>query len=304
MPNTAMRSAKPSTSGSSRGVLAPWLALFALAFLAGLMIDRLLATEASPAPQPRAWQLPQAQALKAVSLGYQNLWSVILWMQTVSYYGGHLHDADFDYLAQLLDRVTQLNPLAEHAYFMAAVILPWHTGRIDDASKLLKRAMKVMPDRWEWPYYQGFNYFWFAGDVKRATAMLERAARMDGAPPIIASLALRLRSQAEGLDAALLYLDQLLRQKQDSHMQAMLREQRQRILTEKVLRRIEDQLRRLPERHNDASDLRRLRQRGLAWPDPLPDGGHVVVAADGHLFSSANPQRYRVYESPLMKRRR
>lgn len=282
----------------------PWMALFVLGWLAASMVSRLPMADFSLQEREQAWQLPQAQALKAVSFGYQNLWSTLLWMKTLSYYGGHLASSDFGYLAQLLDRVIQLNPRAEHAYVMAAVILPWHTGKISAASALLRRAMETMPDRWEWPYYQGFNYYWFAGDTRRATMLLERSARLPGAPPLIASLALRMRSQASGLDAALIYIDQLLQARQDAHMKTMLLEQRLRILTEKVLRQIEDQLAELPERHYNSHDLAELRHRGVKWPDELPDGGHVAVGSDGQVFSTAHPQRYHLYESPKIKRSR
>lgn len=114
------------------------------------------------------------ELLHGVALGYQYFWANMMWMQTVAYFGSNLDQADFDYLSRLLDSVTTLNPKAEHAYYLAATVLPWSTGNTLLSKPLLERAMHSFPHEWRWPYYRGFNAYWFDHDYKTAGELLNR----------------------------------------------------------------------------------------------------------------------------------
>ncbi len=74
-------------------------------------------------------QLPSPQLLEKLSLGYQNFLANILWIETIAYYGGAIEKADYNYIQRLLSAIIQLNPNAEHAYYLADTAIPWQRNR-------------------------------------------------------------------------------------------------------------------------------------------------------------------------------
>ncbi|RMH21360.1 MAG: hypothetical protein D6698_02915 [Gammaproteobacteria bacterium] len=231
-----------------------------------------------------------------LSLGYRNLLSQLYWIKTIAYFGEHLDKADFHFLAQLLDTVTSLNPKAEHAYYMAAVVLPWHTSSTKYSAHLLDRAMLAMPLDWRWPYYQGFNAYWFDKNLEAAQRLLKKAASLPGAPVIVAHIAARIHSGTSQLDTALSFLVDLARRKQDKAIRKALESQIEQIRTEIAIRKLEALLQRLDIHPSSMADLRKS---GLSLPSKLPDGGQLMMV-DGTLVSSKTRKRFVIYRPPHM----
>lgn len=245
--------------------------------------------------------LPQGEWLEAATLGYRNLYAEVLWIRTLSWFGAHVRHADYRYLAELLSAIVQLNPRAEHAYYMAGAVLPWNTGSTDLSAPLLEKAMQAFPDDWRWPYYQGFNTYWFDHDKAGAGRLLAQAAAKRGAPPSVMRLALRMQSSAGRLDSALLFVEQLLREKQDAHIRSQLESLRDTIRTEQVLRELDARLASLPHRFHDGRDMKLLRDTGEVIPDRLPDGGRIIMSDHGEPVSSVSGKRFRVFVPPSRK---
>ncbi|MDQ6966487.1 MAG: hypothetical protein Q9M23_06155, partial [Mariprofundaceae bacterium] len=248
-----------------------------------------------PAGDEQRMHLPQGAWLDAIALGYRNLFAEVLWIRTLSWFGGHVSDADYSYLGSLLQAVTQLNPRAEHAYYMAGAVLPWNTGNTQLSAPLLEKAMQAFPEDWRWPYYRGFNAYWFNHDHALAGRLLTQAASLSGAPPLVMSLSLRMQVTAGELDTALLFVQQLLQEKQDNHIRGQLEHLHASIETEKVMRALDAQLASLAQRFHDARDLMQLREAGIRFPAKLPDGGHIIVLQNGEPASSASGKRFRVF---------
>jgi len=269
--------------------------VFVLPLLVAATASNVHLSASRPAGDTQRMHLPQGAWLDAAALGYNNLLAEVLWIRTLSWFGEHVHDADYSYLSHLLAAVTQLNPRAEHAYYMAGAVLPWNTGNTELSRPLLEKAMRTFPDDWRWPYYRGFNVYWFEHDHAEAGRLLSRAAALPGAPPLVVRLALRMQASAGDLDTAQLFVQQLLMQKQDAHIRAQLEQLRSTIETEQVLRSLDQRLALLPGRFHDARVLQQLREAGVTWPEKLPDGGHIIVSDKGELVSSAAGKRFRVF---------
>lgn len=240
--------------------------------------------------------LPPAIAAR-LTAGYRNMVAVISWVRLLDYYGGtESARRNYAFIARDLETIVAMNPRFESAYYMGGVAVPWATGNTHLSRRLLARAMRVFPDDWQWPYYMGFNCYWFDHDRAQAARYLTRAAQIPGAPPIVASLALRMQVTGHNLDTALAVIDQLLHRKQDAAMRATLETQRKAILTEQVLRRLDAVLARLPA--DGQGPLARLARYHVPVPARLPDGGHVTVNTQGRLVSSASGKRYQLYTRP------
>jgi len=242
--------------------------------------------------------------LKPLSLGYSYLWSNILWMETVSYFGAQQEHVDYKLLSQKLHAVIALNPDAEHAYYMAASILPWGTGNTKLSKSMVEQAIQHFPDDWRWPYYRGFNAYWFEHDLKTASRYLSRSASIPGAPTIVASLAAKIQAKQGGLDTALVFLERLIHEKQDPHLRNQLMAQKKALLTEKSLRIVDQWLNALPNRSHDQHDLDRLQAQGYPIGSMLPDGGYVQMNKQGDVISSVAGKRFKAFVSPKLRQQR
>jgi hypothetical protein len=239
--------------------------------------------------------VPPAVAARLTG-GYRNMMSVFSWIRLISYYGGTDPDKrNYHYIAKDLETIVAMNPHARQAYYMGGVAMPWSTKSTVLARKLLTQAMRVFPDDWQWPYFLGFDLYWFDHDKAAAAHYLTLAAAKEGAPPIVTSLALRMQVTGHDLDTALAVIDQLMRRKQDASMLKTLEAQRKDILTEKVLRHFDAVLTTLPPAPTGENRLQHLRQYHVPIPAKLPDGGHMMVNARGQLVSSASGRRYQVF---------
>jgi len=242
--------------------------------------------------------------LKAATLGYPYFWSNILWMETVSDFGAQQEHIDYKLLSQKLQTVIALNPYAEHAYYMAASILPWGTGNTKLSKSMVEQAIHRFPDDWRWPYYRGFNAYWFEHDLKTAARYLSRSASISGAPAIVASLAAKIKAKQGGLDTALLFLERLIHEKQDPHLRNQLMAQKKALLTEKSLRIVDQWLSTLPSPKHNQSDLDRLQAQGYPIDSMLPDGGYVQMNKQGEVISSVAGKRFKVFVSPKLRQQR
>ncbi len=239
------------------------------------------------------------ELLNKITLGYQNTYSAILWVQTIAYYGAFLDKSDFKYVSQLLQSITILNPKAEHAYYMAAALLPWSTHSTSLSKALVNRAILNFPKDWRWTYYRGFNAYWFDHDMKTAAKYMSLAAGLPDAHPIVASLAARMQAEGADLNTALAFLATLYNEKQDPALKKQLENQIKAIQTEKILRRVDQLLAKTPAWQHGKRDLNTL---GVHFPKALPDGGHVILNAEGVPVSSISRKRFKVFVPPKRKK--
>jgi hypothetical protein len=235
--------------------------------------------------------------LKAMSLGYPNSIASVKWMEAIASYSALVQQKDFQAIANQLDVITSLNPLAAPPYFLSAT-LPWESGSTEASNRLLSRAMHAMPEIWNWPYYKGFNAYWFDHDFVEAGKLLAHAAKLPHAPPVIASLALRMKAEAGQLDTGLVFLENMIKEQQDKDIRESLLKQRRIILTEKELRALDHALAKLPAQYHDRRDLIALQKSGYPVPSKLADGGHIVFNSNGEIVSSVSRNRFKVYVPP------
>ncbi len=278
-------------------------AIAMLIFALSVLANTVLVSSNSENHQNQTPPLPIA-ILKVATLGYSYFCANLLWMETVSYFGEHQKHPDYKLLAHKLHAVIALNPYAEHAYYMAASVLPWGTGNTNLSKSIVQQAIHRFPGDWRWPYYRGFNAYWFEHDLTTAARFLTLAASIAGAPPIIASIAAKIQSKQGGLDTALVFLDRLIREKQDPHLRNQLIAQKKALLTEQSLRTVEQWLSTLPQRKHNPSDLDRLQAQGYPVRAPLPDGGYVRMNKKGEVVSSVAGKRFKIFISPNLRKHR
>lgn len=136
-------------------------------------------------------------AVPRLALGFDALLADVYWIRAIQHYGdtrlSTKPDKQYRLLYPLLDLVTTLDPRFTVAYRFGAIFLaepyPDGPGRADLAIGLLERGLRADPARWQYAQDAGFVYYWWAQDYKAAAAWFDRAARIEGAPWWLRSMA-------------------------------------------------------------------------------------------------------------------
>ncbi len=271
-----------------------WLLTTAMLWLGSLALAPHAGTE--PTRHAAAYRFP-LRLQQILPDGYRNLVAIVRWMNVLDRYGGWIETGttpDMQWLGRELDIITRWNPRADHAYEMAALVIPWRTHDTHVSSRLLLRAMRAEPRNWRWPFYRGFNAYWFDRRPDEAVRYLKRSASLPGAPALVASLAARMEAEQGSLTTALSFLQSLMENRQDEAMRQQIRKRILEIRTEMVLRAIEQ---RLANAGIAPAPPEQLRARGIRLPGILPDGGRLIYR-NGRFVSSRSGKRFRLYRPP------
>lgn len=159
------------------------------------------------------------EAMKRLSLSYDQLLADVYWIRTVQHYGGTKLSPDpnkqYDLLYPLLDLTTSLDPRMNVAYYFGAVFLaepfPGGPGRPDLAIRLLEKGLQAQPQKWEFAQAIGFVHYWWLMDYEQAAAWFMRAASFPNAPVWMAPLAATTVAQGGRRESSRLLWEQVAR---------------------------------------------------------------------------------------------
>jgi tetratricopeptide (TPR) repeat protein len=134
--------------------------------------------------------VPSGTILGRLALSYDAVLADVYWIRALQFFGSSRLSKDpdktYDLLYPLLDITTDLDPRFMVGYRFGALFLaegyPDGAGRPDLAVKLLEKAMRHDPDRWQYPHDVGFIYYWWLHDYERAAKWFERGASLPDGP--------------------------------------------------------------------------------------------------------------------------
>ncbi len=133
--------------------------------------------------------LPSGEYLQPLSLGYQLVLADMLWVKTITYFGSHfMGDGEYPWLYHILSLIIDLDPRYDFPYYFGGVVLSLEAAQAENANKILARGIEAYPDKWEYPFYIGFNHYYHRGDAAAAVPYIEKAAKLPGAPEFVQSL--------------------------------------------------------------------------------------------------------------------
>jgi len=165
--------------------------------------------------------LPGAEYLKMASLGHEGLLADLLWLKAVQNTGERkITGAGYEWIYKALDTVTSLDPNFYEPYEVGGLILSIEADKVDLSNKLLLKGVENNPDVWQFPFYLGFNYFFYMKDYRSAAMYMEMAASRPKSPPYLPSLASRLYVQADDPAYALQFLLRMYENTKDEKMRA------------------------------------------------------------------------------------
>jgi hypothetical protein len=184
-------------TGQPRTTLRRW---FMLVALVGAAISSQVALEGS---FPRATEgvtvdwVRSPELMRRLALGFDALLADIYWIRSVQYYGDTKLSLNakkqYGRLYPLLDTTTSLDPRFNIAYRFGAILLseghPNGAGDPQQAISLLQKAIKEMPDKWQYPHDAAFVEYWWNRDNGAAATWMLRAADVPGAPSYLRTVA-------------------------------------------------------------------------------------------------------------------
>jgi hypothetical protein len=252
--------------------------------------DRRLATLLDQAPEAAELiYAPPAGFLKLISLRYEHALANVLWFRTINYFGKHYRDdRTYPWLAEMCDRVTDLDPRGLHVYRFGGVILPWEANRIDEGIALLEKGARNMPDSWEIHYMLGFSHYFFRDDLAAASRELRAAIAQPNAPTFLLNLLTVIDTAERGPQSAVAFLEATVERAETPEVREAIREQiAGLILTsdletlQSAVNRFRSRLGRLPE------SLFELVVYGFVpFLPPEPRGGFLLHPETGEVMSA------------------
>jgi hypothetical protein len=251
--------------------------------------------------------VPTPQRARALSFGFEPVIADYYWIQALQVVGDAERPAQRnETVSALIDLVTGLDPWVDHPYRFAALWLDESESDVRHANRLLEKGIAYHPLDWRNRFYLGYNLFFYLEDDARAADVLEGAVASPDAPDYLGSLVTRLRASSDGLDTAVLFLEQLIAQTQDEYAKAEYLNVLDEIETERRARAL-DRARAEFRRRNG----RDIAAPGELWTGPLrvlagAPGAHPQIAgqrwvidrASGEIVSSYYGRRYRVHANP------
>jgi hypothetical protein len=172
--------------------------------------DRLEARLGDPGQDPDLLYFSTPGTLKRMALSYDRLLADFYWMRTIQYYGRR-DEADkrpvrYKNLSTLLDITTTLDPDLMDAYHAGSLFLgeedPVGAGQPREALKLLDKGIRTHPQDWRLRHDQGFVYYWFLKDYRKAGEVWHAASMLSTAPHWMQPLAAMALSKGGALEVA------------------------------------------------------------------------------------------------------
>lgn len=125
---------------------------------------------------------PSAQIVKLLSAGNELMMADYLWLRMIQYYAFHLRsDQNYEYLYPITDNLTDLDPKFLYPYTFGSLLLAHDAGDTVNPLKLLDKAKRYNPDRWEFPYMKGFILYIFLKRGDEAVDEFVQASKLPNA---------------------------------------------------------------------------------------------------------------------------
>jgi len=194
-------------------------------------------------PEQKPLYLPKVEKVKAITLGFDQMASDVIWFNTLNYFGKQVQSRkDIPWFANMCDLVTSLDKQGTHVYEFCSTLLSWIAKEPNMSVKLLNRAIENNPNHWRYYYIRGFTYWYFLEDKAQAAEDLKKAAKLPDAPLFLSSLASRLMVSESTPGTAISFLKELIHQSKDPNAKKALSEKLKKAYVSRDLLAIQKQI--------------------------------------------------------------
>lgn len=230
--------------------------------------------------------------VKLMSIEFRTLVADFFFIRASQFVGGRVQEGrkpsreDWNWLYRNLDLTTELDPYFQDPYYMGNGFLTWDAGMFKEANDLLQKATDARTWDWWFPFFIGFNKFFFLGENREAADYLLLAHERPGAWPILPNLAARLYYKGGRTGAAIAFLakfwenetDENIKKEYETRIEAL----RSILLLEKAVARYREETGKNPE------SLEMLVEAGII--DKIPEDpykGRFYMDRDGTIKTTS-----------------
>jgi hypothetical protein len=225
--------------------------------------------------------------VKRLFPGFESVAADIYWLRTVQYFGGErlfAREKRFELLRPLIEITTTLDPRLEIAYRYGAVFLcepaPVGAGRPQEGIAVLEKGVRNLPNSWRLRQDLGFFLYLFLDEPQRAATILNEAARIEGAPFWLRTLAASVESRGGDRAKARRMWQEMFEQAEPGVLKENARLQLRILDSEDVADRLTALVAEAAKREGRRpARLTQLRAEGL-WRGPLEDAAGVPFSYD------------------------
>lgn len=259
---------------------------------AGVVVAQI-SVDAARAEIPKLQQLsylPDGNVLKLASLGYREVVADLLWLQAIQTMGEKRVSKEAgQWIYRALDVVTTLDPKFVRAYEAGGHALCTLVVMPEESNRLLEKGIRHNPQEWRLPFLLGINHYFEFGDNQKAAEAMAMAARIPGAPEVVARLAARLLVSAKSPQQAVELLAKVYEETSDENVKRLLEQRLREAIVERDLSLLEEAIGHFEAQHSQRPVwLEQLVQEGLLREIPQePFGGRYLYnAGTGVVWSS------------------
>jgi hypothetical protein len=247
--------------------------------------------------------LPNANLVKHVGKAALPLIVQLYWLRVINLSSTVRSPEDGRDVLGMAELIEELDPDYSQVYWFAALngVVPrsennW--ANAEEAADHLRRGLKRFPDEARMSIVLAYNLWRHQKKLAEAAEVLREGARQPNAPKYFASLATRLLVAAGEFQSSREVANEFFNVSMDPETRRLFEEREKAILLEEVLRPIEDAAKRF---HEDKGrypiTVNELVFAGYLQALPNdPFGGELLLTPDGTAYSSAHPERFKVYE--------
>jgi tetratricopeptide (TPR) repeat protein len=230
--------------------------------------------------------------VKLLAFEFKGIAADFLFVRASQYFGGKIaarelaDKSDMMWLYRNLIVITDLDPYFEDPYYFGNAIFTWDAGMYSEANSLLKKCVEARNWDWQYPFYLGFNKFYFLHEYREAADYLLAASKRPGAYEFLPTLAARLYSSEGGTETAIVFLkvfvdnarDERTRKNYETRLEAF----KKILFLERAVSRYRHKIGKLP------SNLQILVQSGILPEIPKdPYGGYFYLGKDGSVQTTS-----------------
>lgn len=203
--------------------LPPWLGRPSMIFWGVLLVslwplysfqDALQELRAQRTAEQALRFLPSGKFLRPAVLGYDNLTADLLWIRGIALFGDSYRrsndDGWFQWLFQLADLATELDPRDFRIYKYAGIMLRLAPTHIEQSTYLFHKGIVHCPDEFFLPFGIAMNYLEFKNMPDRAAEYMKQASQVSNAPFYLRNLAARMLTENDRGEAAVVFLEEQL----------------------------------------------------------------------------------------------
>ena len=185
----------------------------------------MTATQRKMLPQESetSYLLPSS-ILKVTALEFDGLASDFLFLKVLTFYGGtiiegtehtRITEQQWRWMYDVLNATTDLDPYFFDPYYFANATFTWEAHMVKEANALLAKGNRYREWDWMIPFFMGFNEYYFLQDNTKASEYLMEGAKRPDAPPLLATLAVRLAYKGNRTKIAIVFIKEILNKTQD-----------------------------------------------------------------------------------------